>query len=225
MGHTLCSCWLNLHTTGTCPFCGVLPCRWWRAWSNRAVFPWPCLGWRNLQLSCWFLNWGDSTTQIYPIDWRLEESKNGESYGIPTCGICLAMSCHVWPMKDASDWPASSADSAGFSKDLAIQLGISWNGGTPVAGWCLQWNIHENPTKMDDLGVHPFVETWNPPQKCCDFGEFLISFLLRSRQWRLMTRPASGGKFVKWQWVKTGDPFNHWETAMFCVYPAVIKHG
>ena len=142
MGHTLCSCWLNLHTTGTCPFCGVLPCRWWRAWSNRAVFPWPCLGWRNLQLSCWFMIPGDSTTQIYPIDWRLEESKNGESHGIPTCGIsfgfpspCLAMSCHVWPClaHERCIWLASV-----FSRFSGIQQGL----GYPIGDF-LEWG-HPN---------------------------------------------------------------------------------
>ena len=34
-------------------------------------------------------------------------------------------------------------------------MGVSINGGTPIAGWC----IRENAISMDDLGVPPFQET------------------------------------------------------------------
>ena len=36
-----------------------------------------------------------------------------------------------------------------------IQLGVSINGGTPIAGWFIVI-IVANPIKMDDLGVPPF---------------------------------------------------------------------
>jgi hypothetical protein len=38
-------------------------------------------------------------------------------------------------------------------------MGVSQNGGTPIAGWFISWKIHENPIKTDDLGVPPFQET------------------------------------------------------------------
>ena len=43
-------------------------------------------------------------------------------------------------------------------KDILIRflMGVSWNGGTP------KWLVYKgNPTKMDDLGVPPFMETLN----------------------------------------------------------------
>ena len=36
-----------------------------------------------------------------------------------------------------------------------LDMGVSMNGGIPIAGWF----IMENPTKMDDLGVPLFQET------------------------------------------------------------------
>ena len=38
--------------------------------------------------------------------------------------------------------------------------GGSIHGGTTIAGWFIE-KIHENPMKMDDLGVPPHL--WKPP--------------------------------------------------------------
>ena len=39
---------------------------------------------------------------------------------------------------------------------LYINMGVSYNGGTPIIGWFSSWNT---PFKTDDLGVPPFQET------------------------------------------------------------------
>ena len=39
--------------------------------------------------------------------------------------------------------------------DICFDMGISINGGAPIAGWF----IRENPIKVDDLVVHPIMET------------------------------------------------------------------
>ena len=51
-------------------------------------------------------------------------------------------------------------------------IGVSINGGTPIAGWFVPWKIH---LQMDDLGVSLFQETSIWPIVSFNCGQFRIA--------------------------------------------------